>query len=88
MKPQIFEGTGEELAKQVAAFGKSRLKLIVVEEASKGKWEPVPNHFYFTATPEEWSKALDEAAEKHRGSPVLPPEAFDRESLYADGEEF
>jgi hypothetical protein len=41
-----------------------------------------PNHFYFTATSEEFNRALDEIAEMNRDLPVLPPEAFSRESIY------
>ena len=33
-------------------------------------------------TPEETIQALDEIAQKNRHLPVLPPEAFDRETLY------
>ena len=42
------------------------------------------NHFYFTATPEEFNRALDDIAEMNRTLPVLPPEAFDRENLYEE----
>jgi hypothetical protein len=41
-----------------------------------------PNHFYFTATDEEFDAALDEIAEMNRDLPVLPPDAFSRESIY------
>jgi hypothetical protein len=34
--------------------------------------------------PQEVIRALDELAELNRGLPVLPPEAFDRESIYED----
>ena len=39
------------------------------------------NHFYFTATREEFNRALDELAQMNCGLPVLPDEAFDRENL-------
>ena len=35
-------------------------------------------------TPQERIEAMDAAAEKNRHLPILPPEAFDRESLYAE----
>jgi hypothetical protein len=42
------------------------------------------DHFYFTATPEEWEAAMDELAEGGENLPVLPPEAYDRENLYEE----
>ena len=38
--------------------------------------------FYETATPEEIIRALDELADANRELPVLPRDAFDRESIY------
>jgi hypothetical protein len=35
-----------------------------------------------TATPEEWKRITHEFLEAHRGWPVLPDEAFSRESIY------
>jgi hypothetical protein len=35
-------------------------------------------------SPLEVIRALDELAEMNRGRPVLPPEAFERESIYQD----
>lgn len=44
-----------------------------------------PSPFYATATPEEWERAFLEWTESHSAdAPVLPPEAFERESLYED----
>jgi hypothetical protein len=42
------------------------------------------NHFYFTATPEEFRRALDEIAEMNKDLPAPRDEAFDRENLYED----
>ena len=42
------------------------------------------NHFYFTASAEQFRAALDELAEMNRDLPALPDEAFDRENLYED----
>jgi hypothetical protein len=39
------------------------------------------NHFYFTATPEEFERAFDALAEGNENLPVLPPEAYHRENL-------
>lgn len=41
-----------------------------------------PNHFYFTATREEFNAALDEIAQMNKNLPVLTDAAFDRENLY------
>jgi hypothetical protein len=38
----------------------------------------------YHATAEERSRALDEIAEMNKGVPVLPAEAYNRESLYED----
>lgn len=46
--------------------------------------EPLP--FWATATKEEWLRAFHEWIESHRGMnlPVLPEEAYSRESIYGD----
>ena len=44
------------------------------------------NHFYFTATREEFNSALDEIAGMNKNAPVLPDAAFERESLNEDRE--
>lgn len=46
--------------------------------------EEIANHFYFTATREEFNAALDEIAKMNQNMPVLSPAAFDRETLYED----
>ena len=53
-------------------------------ENGKSRAEAAPldqNHFYLTATPEEFNRALDDIAAMNQALPVLPPEAFDRENL-------
>ena len=45
---------------------------------------PDRNHFYFTATPEEWEAAMDQLAAGGEALPVLPDEAYDRDNLYED----
>lgn len=42
------------------------------------------NHFYFTATREEFNGALDEIARMNKNLPILTDAAFDRENLYED----
>jgi hypothetical protein len=38
--------------------------------------------FFKTATPEEWKQVFHDWVESHHGAPTLPPEAFERESMY------
>jgi hypothetical protein len=86
MPLQILEGTGEEVASQGEALSGRRVRLIVLpdqDRASQGPELPLA----LPATPEEVIAALDALAEQNRGLPVLPPEAFERESLYADDED-
>ncbi len=45
---------------------------------------PDRNHFYFTATREQFNGALDEVAQMNKSLPVLTEAAFDRENLYED----
>ncbi|MBW3625750.1 MAG: hypothetical protein KY468_20335 [Armatimonadetes bacterium] len=87
MSDIIIEGTWEEVAQRADELAGKRVRLTVLKDEKKR--EKIPegvdkNHFYFTATPEEWRQALDALAEKNRGIPVLPPEAFERESLYEE----
>ena len=70
------------------------LELLVVENlpavedaptaAARAKDGSAPDHFYFTATPEEFARALRELADMNKDLPALPDEAFDRESIYED----
>jgi|GEM_PF-2317558 len=79
---QIFTGTWEELNAHSADFrGRKQLTLIVPTEEAIGT-PTAKEHFYLTATPEEFQKAFDALGQGHEKSPVLPPEAFERESLY------
>lgn len=43
-----------------------------------------PDQTWQTLGPEEWIRRTREWAESHRDWPVLPPEAFERESFYGD----
>jgi hypothetical protein len=96
MTQLVVEGTWEEIARQAEQFSGKRVRLMVLREAEDaaaehgpGPLEGTPDgaRFYRTATPEEFRSAFDSLAEGMEGLPVLPPEAFERESLYADDEE-
>ena len=79
---QIYTGSWEELNAHAADFqGRKNLTLIVPAEEAGGA-RTAKEHFYLTATPEEFQKAFDALGQGNENSPVLPPEAFDRESLY------
>ncbi len=82
-QPKVYEGTWAELSTHAHELqGYPKLTLIVPTQEGS-----LPSRYRADLTPEERIKALDAAAEKNRHLPVLPPEAFDRESLYAeDGE--
>lgn len=61
----------------------------VLEEALRALMSVAPSDgrgksFYETATPEQFGEAMDRIAAGHEGLPVLPPEAFERESLYEE----
>jgi len=81
-RARVIEGTWEEIKRQTdelaRRFPGKRLKLILLTEEA----EPLPAAH--EATPEEKIRLLDALAEKNRELPVLPPEAFERESLYED----
>ena len=79
-KPIIYEGTWEELSTHAEEFRDySKLTLIVPAQEP-----PMQSRYRSDLTPEARIKAMDAAAEKNRHLPVLPSEAFDRESLYAE----
>ena len=81
MAQLVLEGTWEEIARQAARFAGKRVRLTVLgdeEQEAPARNTPLS----MTATPEELIRALDQLAEQNRHLPVLPPEAFERESLY------
>jgi len=81
--PKVYEGTWEELSAHAEELRNyPKLTLIVPAQAP-----PYRSRYRADLTPEERIRALDAAAEKNRHLPILPPEAFDRESLYTDDEE-
>jgi hypothetical protein len=83
---QVLEGTWEEIgpkAQEIGRrYGRRRLKLILLSEDPEPAAKPeLPKP---TLSPEESIRVLDELAESNRNLPVLPPEAFSRESIYED----
>lgn len=82
--PKVYEGTWEELSTHAQEF-RHYPKLTLIVPAQEP--QQFRTRYRANLTPEERIKAMDAAAEKNRHLPILPPEAFDRESLYAeDGE--
>lgn len=83
-QPTVYEGTWQELTTHEEEFRDyPKLTLIVKPQ------EPLFQIRYSdNLTPEERIQAMDAAAEKNRNLPILPPEAFDRESLYSIEGEF
>jgi hypothetical protein len=79
---QVIQGTWEEIANHARTLqGRKNLTLIVPSEESEVT--PIAHeHFYLTATPEEFRRAFDALGAGNENLPLLPPEAFDRESLY------
>ncbi len=90
-QPQVIEGTWREVRKQTERLAREhpdeRVRLVISAAApERTPAEPPvnPEHFYWRATPEEFDRALQAIAGSGRRSPVLPPEAFERESIYDD----
>jgi hypothetical protein len=79
---RVYTGSWEELNAHAAAFqGRRRLTLIVPAEEAEGA-ASAKEHFYLTSTPEAFRLAFDALGQGNENSPVLPLEAFERESLY------
>ena len=59
-----------------------------VQALIEGRLPTVPGnvreHFYHTASPEEWESAFDAIEAGHELLPLPSPNAFERESLYED----
>lgn len=75
---EVVEGRWEDLLLRSNEFYGKRVRISVVADG-------VPDHEranLFHATPEERARALDEIAQMNTNLPVLPPEAYNRESLY------
>ena len=88
-QPQVLEGIREEIMALLARpeVAGRRFRLIVMPEEGqpdRGAYQPDSNHFYFQATDEEFEGAFDSSGKGNEGLPILPPEAFERESIYED----
>ncbi len=80
-QPQVIEGTPTEIQDHLKGLnGNTRLTLIVPAD---GEQQETPKNLHH-ATPEERARALDEIAAMNKDVPVLPPEAYNRESLYEE----
>ncbi len=82
--------TGIDLAALISDFEPESANFIsqLTEStiSENGGTEPTTNrdHFYFTASEEEFTTALNETSELNMGIPALPESAYDRENLYED----
>ena len=82
MSDIVLEGTWEEIARHAEELAGRRLRVTVLKEAPTAPADP--NHSFFTSSPEERERTLDEHACRFKDLPGLPHEAFDRETLYDD----
>jgi len=78
---QVIEGTRKEIQDHLETLDSNTRLTLIIPADSEPTGAPKNLH---NATPEERARALDEIAELNRGVPVLPPEAYNRESLYED----
>lgn len=88
MQAQVIEGTWEEVQEETARLAREhvgeRVRLIVLPEPRAVWAQTVEAPAGRRLSAEEKIRLLDELAERNRDLPVLPPEAFERESLYDD----
>lgn len=76
----LMEGTAEELVPYLTQHPRERFRLVALAPAD----EAAAQHFFVTASPEEFERAFDALGRGKERLPVLPPEAFERESLYEE----
>lgn len=82
MTPRVLQGTWEEIAAHADELRRQqRLFLIVPAEEDP----PATGGVRPGLSPQERIARLNALAEQNRDLPVLPPEAFERESLYDEG---
>ena len=83
---QIFEGTWEDILAQSSNLAGKQLRLVLfsVDLPATERAPQDGKHFYETATAEEFAPAFDNIGQGNEKLPVLPPEAFERESLYEE----
>ena len=85
MTEHTIEGTWEEIARQAEKWPGQRFRLTVLtREDPRAQSGGAPA--YLKRTSEEFQRSLDALGRGNELLPVLPPEAFERESLYADDE--
>ena len=71
-----IEGLWEEVRGRDAELARKHVRVQVMDEPDAPGKRPL--------SPAESIRLLNELAERSRGLPVLPPEAFERESIYED----
>jgi hypothetical protein len=76
---QVIHGTSEQILDHLKTLSrKTHLTLIVPNEDDS---DEAPSNLHH-ASPEDRARALDEIARLNHDVPVLPAEAYNRESLY------
>lgn len=85
MTPEIIEGRWEEIEQQAGSLTGKRVRITILPDTSN---VPVaPDNVDPQRSARARIRALDDLARQNAGLPSLAPEAFDRESLYADDSE-
>ena len=99
VETKIFEGTWEEAINHAGEIPRDQIvSIFAIKKDSKSVADIIReggylgnilkdlnrDHFYFTASQEQFENALNEIAEMNKNLPALPDEAFDRENLYED----
>ena len=74
---EVFEGSGEELAGQVAALGKTRVRVVVLEPDQRPHADEIH---------ELMERNEKELRDLMRGAPVLPDRSFTAEDFYGSAE--
>ena len=81
MVQHVFEGTWEQIARQAENLAGKYVRLTVIADAPADS-PPSKIPLFLTATPDDFQRAFDALGAGNESLPVLPPEAFERESLY------
>lgn len=83
----ILRRLAQEKNQDVDSVARELLERVVKDADASRDIGPDARPFWATATPAEWSArlhALGQSAARIPNVPVLPPEAFEPESLYED----
>ena len=78
---EILEGTPHEILSRVKSLGKGVHLTLIVRQPDIIHAEPTKLQ---SAACGEVERALDELGDMFKHLPILPPEAYNRESLYED----